>query len=110
MYYKVMKNNKVIDVLDRLIFLKYQPKHNIMVFCDESEAQAILSSDQNSIWHEVSMYKIPVSGYDTVRLEEIDNYEYRQLKMLNMKTPEEIIDSYTILLLESEVLWCIASL
>ena len=104
MYYKVMKNNKVIDVLDRLIFLKYQPKHNIMVFCDESEAQGILSSDQNSIWHEVSMYKIPVSGYDTVRLEEIDNYEYRQLKMLNMKTPEEIIDSYTILLLESEVL------
>ena len=104
MYYKVMKNNKVIDVLDRIIFLKYQPKHNIMVFCDESEAQAILSSDQNSIWHEVSMYKIPVSGYDTVRLEEIDEIEYKRLKMLNLESAEGIIDSFVLHLIEEGVL------
>lgn len=104
MYYKVMKNNKVIDVLDRLIFLKYQPKHNIMVFCDESEAQAILSSDQSTIWHEVSMYKIPVSGYDTVSLNPIDEYEYKQLKVLNGKTPEQIIDEFVLSLLEEGVL------
>lgn len=104
MYYKVMKNSKVIDVLDRLVFLKYQPKHNIMVFCDESEAQAILSSDQSTIWHEVSMYKIPVSGYDTVSLNPIDEYEYKQLKMLNGKTPEQIIDEFVLSLLEEGVI------
>lgn len=104
MFYKVIKNNKVIDVLDRLVFLKYQEKHNRMQFCDESEAQAIYSSDGEHIWHEESLYKIPVSGYDTVRIEEIDQYEYRQLKALNMKSPEAIIDEYNLLLLEMGVI------
>ena len=30
MYYKVLKNGRVIDALDRLQFVKYQPKHDIM--------------------------------------------------------------------------------
>ena len=72
MFYKVIKNNRVIDVLDQIVFLKYQPKHNLMVLCNESEAQAILSSDKNTIWHETTLYNIPINGYDTVRLEEID--------------------------------------
>ena len=94
MFYKVIKDNKVIDILDKLIFLKYQEKHNRMIFCDEEEAQAIYSSDGEHIWHEESLYNIPISGYDTVRLEEIDEYEYKQLKILNYKTPSEIVDAF----------------
>ena len=104
MYYKVIKNDKVIDVLDKLVFLKYQPKHKIMVLSDENEAQAILSSDGNTIWHESTLYKVPVDVYDTVKLEEIDEYEYKQLKVLNMKSPESIIDEYNLLLLEMGVI------
>ena len=104
MYYKVIKNNKVIDVLDNLIYLKWQDKHKIMVLSDENEAQAILSSDKNTIWHEETLYKIPVDGYDTVSIEEIDEYEYKQLKMLNCKTPSEIIDAYTLSLIEGGIL------
>lgn len=104
MFYKVIKDNKVIDVLDNLTYLKWQPKHKIMVLSDENEAQAILSSDGNSIWHEETLYKIPVSGYDTVRIEEIDEYSYKQLKMLNGKTPESIIDEYNLLLIEMGVI------
>lgn len=104
LFYKVIKDNKVIDVLNRLVFLKYQEKHNRMIFCDEQDAQAILSSDGEYIWHEESLYKIPVSGYDTIRLEKIDEYEYNQLKMLNYKTPEQIIDSLIFSLIESGVL------
>ena len=104
MYYKVIKNNRVIDVLDKLIYLKYQPKHKVMVLCNEDSAQAILSSDSNTIWHEKTLYKIPVNGYDTVTVEEIDEYEYKQLKVLNGSSPEEIIDKYTALLLEMGVL------
>ena len=89
MYYKVMKNNKVIDVLDMLIYLKYQPKHNVMILCDENEAQAILSSDRKSIWHETSLYKIPVDGYDTVTVEEItDNRISRVVVKLDDENPE----------------------
>lgn len=104
MYYKVLKNNKVIDVLDNLTYLKWQPKHKTMVLSDENEAQAILSSDKNTIWHECTLYRIPVDGYDTVNIQEIDEYEYKQLKMLNGKTPEEIIDDFVLSLLENNII------
>lgn len=104
MYYKVLKDDKIIDVLDCLIYLKWQPKHKIMVLCKESEAQAILSSDKNTIWHEHTLYDIPVSGYDTVCLEEIDKYEYEKLKVLNLKTPEEIIDNFVMTLLKGNII------
>lgn len=104
MYYKVLKDDKVIDVLDRLSFVKYQPKHEIMVACAKSEAQAIISSNGEYIWHVHGLYNVPVDGYDTVKIVAIDEYEYKQLKVLNLRTPEEIIDAYTLLLLEDNVL------
>lgn len=104
MFYKVMKDGSVIDVLDCLIYLKWQEKHRIMVLTDVNDAQAILSSDKNTIWHEETLYHIPTKGYDTVRLEEISEYEYKQLKALNMKTSSDIIDEYNLLLLEMGVI------
>lgn len=100
MYYKVIKDNRVIDVLDELVFLKYQKKHDRMILCNEPDAQAIFSSDREHIWHVESLYDIPVAGYDTVKLEEIDEYEYKQLKVLNCKTPEEIIDRFLLMMVE----------
>lgn len=104
MFYKVLKNGKVIDVLDQLIYLKWNSKHSIMVLSSEDDAQAILSSDKQTIWHERTFYNLPVSGYDTVDLVEIDEYEYRQLKILNGKTPEEIIDAYTLMLVSNGII------
>ena len=104
MFYKVIKNDRVIDVLDRLVYFKYQPKHQKMLLCSIKEAQAVLSSDQNTIWHEETLYKIPVPGYDTVKVVEIDEHEYKQLKMLNGKTPEEIIDAFVLTLINEGVI------
>lgn len=106
MYYKVTKDNKVIDVLDSLVYLKYQPKHSIMVLTSEDDAQAILSSDKNNFYHEKSLYKIPTDEvkYETVSIEPIDEFEYKKLKMLNLSTPEEIIDAFMISLLENNII------
>lgn len=104
MYYKVLKDNKVIDVLDNLIYLKWQPKHKTMILTDENDAQAILSSDKNTIWHERTLYNVPVDNYETVDIEEIDEFEYKKLKMLNLSTPEEIIDAFMISLLENNII------
>ena len=107
MYYKVLKDNKVIDVLSQLIFCKYDTDINTMVSCSENEAQAILSSSGNHIWH-VSDYpsiaKNESCNYDTVDIVSINKYEYEQLKILNYKTPEEIIDASTLSLIEGGVL------
>ena len=61
MYYKVIKDGKVIDVLDHLSFVKYQEKHEIMVSCEEKEAQGIISSDGEYIWHVKGLYNIPIN-------------------------------------------------
>ena len=104
MYYKVMKDNKVIDVLDRLIFVKYQEKNNLMIVCARNVAQAIMSSDCNYIWHAKGLQKIPVAGYDTVEVVQIDKYEYDQLKLFGLRSVSEIIDEYTLQLIEGGLL------
>ena len=45
MYYKVIKNDEVVDVLNHILYIKYQEKHSLLLLCDITEAQAILSSD-----------------------------------------------------------------
>lgn len=104
MYYKVIKNNKVIDVLDKLVYLRYQEKHDRMILCDKSKAQAFFSSDRKNIWHTETLYELPIDKYDEVDLIEIDEYEYKQLKVLNGKTPQEILEEYTLLLISEGVI------
>lgn len=104
MYYKVMINKRMIDLLDQLIYVEYQKKNDVFLLCDEEHAQGIMSSDMNDIWHVDNYPSIDKEGVDTVNLIEIDKYEYEQLKPLGMKTPEEIIDAYTLTLLNGGVL------
>lgn len=104
MFYKVIKDNKVIDVLDHLTYLKWQPKHKIWILSDENSAQAILLSDKNTIVHERTLYNVPVDGYETVEILPIDEFEYRQLKMFNCKSLSEVLDEYTLLLLEEGII------
>ena len=104
MYYKVMKDGKVIDVLDHLLFVKYQKKHDIMLVCNKSEAQGIVSSDGAYVWHLPELFKIPVDGYDTVEIQEIEKFEYDQLRVLGLKDPQSIIDEYTLLLIEGGII------
>lgn len=104
MFYKVLKDNRVIDVLDHLTYLKWQPKNKIMLLCGEGEAQAILGSDGNTVWHVEGFYDLPISGYETVKLVEIEKFEHDQLKMLNGKTPEQIIDNFVLSLIENNII------
>lgn len=75
-----------------------------VIWVMEDDMTPIISCDGNTIWITRDMYKIPVDGFDTVELIPIDTYEYQQLKELGGKTPEEIIDAYTLTLLEGGVL------
>lgn len=103
MYYKVLKNNRVIDVLDHLTFVKYQEKHDIMIVCPRTEAQAIVSSDEKYFWHVKGLYKAP-DKYDTVELVQIDFYEYENLRVLNLKSAEQIIDEFVLSMIKDGVI------
>lgn len=104
MFYKVIKNKQVIDALDKLVYVRYQLKHKILLMCDEAQAEGILSSDRKVAWHIRTLKRFPTDDFDTVTIEEIDEYEYRRLKLLHVLTPEEIIDEYTKQLIERGIL------
>ena len=104
MFYKVLKDDKVVDVLDQLVFVKYDITRHRMILCGNKTAQGIVSSDGNTKWHVRGFHPLTEPGYDTVDLYEIDEAEYHKLKALNGKTPEEIIDEYTLYLIEGGII------
>jgi hypothetical protein len=103
-YYKVVKDGKIIDILDHIHYLRYNIKHERMFNSIEADAEAILSSDGKYAWHLRGLKKIPVKGYDTVELVSIDVYEYDKLKRFNLSTPEELIDNFVMELVEGGIL------
>ena len=101
MYYKVLnKNNKVIDVLSNLTYVRYSEKSNRLLISPQGQAFGVLSSSQDKAWHIRGFVK--PNGYpcDTIDLVQISEEEYKQLKIFNGKTPEEVIDAYTLSLIE----------
>ena len=99
-YYKVLKDGKVIDVLNCIRYVKYNKKHNRMFNSEVCDAEAILSSNGKYAWHINTLLEIPADGYDTVELVPIDVYEYNNLKMMNGHTYEDIVDSVILSLIE----------
>lgn len=79
MYYRVVKNGKVIDVLDRIVYVKHQEKHNQLLICDIEEAQAILSSDGSYAWHIEGLYNFNPDN-TTYIISEISKYDYDKYK------------------------------
>lgn len=104
MFYKIIHNQRVIDALDQLEYVRYQLKHNTLLLCDEKEAEAVLSSDRTRAYHLSSLCRPRADVFDTVTLEEIDKYEYEKLVMMNLRTPEEIAKNMILELIERGVL------
>ena len=101
MYYKVIRNDRVIDALDNIIYVRYDKRHDAIYLCTAENAEGFLSSDRSRCWAVRSMMP---SKFDLVDLVKIDKDEYLQLRALNMKTPQEIIDAYTLALIEGGIL------
>ena len=105
MYWKVIHKQRVIDVLSEIVYVKYQLKHNHLLLCPFSEAEGILSSDMMTAYHTYDVpYNFPVDKYPTVTLQEITEAEYLQGRRLHNMTPEQIIDEYTLKLMEAGIL------
>ena len=103
-YYKVLKNGKPIDVLERVHYLKWNEPTNRFYNATKEDAQAIKSSDGKKVWHEITLRSIPIEGYDNVELCAINESEYRRLKFEFCYDINEFLDQYTLLLIERGVL------
>ncbi|MBQ3502923.1 MAG: hypothetical protein IJA72_04620 [Clostridia bacterium] len=80
--YKVLANDIIVGVIDEPSYVRYQNRNGKFLSCDKHYAQGVLSQDGNIIWHLKDRAVIPVSGYTTVELIEIEQDEYEMLKSI----------------------------
>lgn len=69
MWYKVIHQGLVVDLLKNPSWIKYQEEYNLKLFCAEDEAQGVLSSDQNTVYdlNEYSLLGISQKEYQQLR-------------------------------------------
>ena len=78
MYFKCIKDSKIVDVLNEAdeVFVKYSESLGMFVRSSRSEATGVLSSDASAIYVFEDR-----TGYDTIQLVEFDDEEeYQELK------------------------------
>lgn len=77
--FKVIEKGQIIDVLENLKFVKCLPRTKKIICVDERQANGIMASNGNEVYH---LYGTPYnfeSEKKTVRYEEIDNEEAERL-------------------------------
>lgn len=81
MYCKVVYDGVVVDVLESIDYVT-QNKRNLGIVGtgDCEKAMGILSSDSSVIWHVDGMDEFLSGDYQTVKLVQIDENEYREIK------------------------------
>lgn len=63
--YKITVGSTIVDVVDELIFVRYDSRCKMMMRCDKQEAQGILSEDSSIIWHLAGYPPFGIDGYQT---------------------------------------------
>lgn len=80
MFYKVMWNNMVIDLLQKVCYVRYLPGQQRFIQTDESSANAIIGSDGNSFYHLIGSPNTFDKELKSVSLLEISKEEYFNLQ------------------------------
>lgn len=79
MFWKILINGEVVDLLQQLQYVRYQNKHNVILFCEPEIAEAVLSSDGKRGFHIEGLYDFKPDN-TTYCIEEISEYVYNKLK------------------------------
>ena len=89
--YKIIQNNRIIDVMDKLRYVKYLPKTQKTISVDERQANGILSSNGTEVYH---LYGTKNTFPDEVKIVEclkIDLEEYERLTK-QLKENDELLE------------------
>lgn len=78
--FKVLANNTVVGVINEPSYVRYQVRNGKLISCDELYAQGVISDDGSTVWHLENRAVIPLDGFTTVTLVEIEEEEYNILK------------------------------
>ena len=79
MYYKVINNNQIIDVLKEPRFVKCLPRSQKVISIEQAQANGVISSNGDDIYHLHGTLNTYQESKREVILEEINEEEYLKL-------------------------------
>lgn len=95
MYYKLMSNDLVVDLLRKVCYVRYLSKSKRWVITDPQSAHGVMGSDQNTIYLLEGRNCAYEGKLTTVYVNEIEEKEYLRLAnevVLRAKEKEELVN------------------
>lgn len=89
MFYKIMYNNMVIDLLNEVRWVRYLPNSKRLIATDSQAANGVMGSDHNTVYHIFGKPYTFVNEVKTVEVVKIDAKEYDVLKSQFMLQKQE---------------------
>lgn len=80
MFYKVMFNNMVVDLLTEARWVRYLPNSKRLVATDSQAANGIMGSDHDTVYHLFGKPYTFDKEVKTVEVIKIDGVEYEKLR------------------------------
>lgn len=80
MYYKLLREGKIVDAVDGLDFVRFQKRNGIFLTCSEEQAQAVISSGGGRIWMLMNVDDERIANYPAVEYSEIGELEYLAIR------------------------------
>lgn len=110
MYYKILHNNQIIDVLENIRYVKCLPRTQKVIEVEKSQANGIVSSNGDTIYHLLNTKNTFKEEKLSVVVEEITEEEFLKLTtqlinrndlQLRIQNLENLVQNLQELLLKS---------
>ena len=89
MFLKIVKGSTVVDAVEKLTYVRQNPRNKTIIICDPEFANGIVSSDGSVIWHLEGLPEFSSGNYETVVAIEVCEDEYNSI-MKQIYAGEEV--------------------
>ena len=90
MYYKIIKDRTIVDAMEIITYVRQNVKNKVVIACPREICNGIVSSDGTVIWHLEGQPQFIEGSFETVKIVEIEENEYNQIK--EVLTDEQITE------------------
>ena len=81
MFYKVLHNNMLIDLLTDVRYVRYLPRQKRLVQTDSQSANGVMGSDRNTVYHLIGRPNTFDTAVKSVEIHKISEEEFDRLSM-----------------------------
>jgi len=90
MFYKIIKDRTIVDAMETITYVRQNIRNKVIIACPREICNGIVSSDGTVFWHLEGQPQFIEGSFETVRIVEIEENEYNEIKAV--LTDEQIAE------------------